>query len=220
MGVPAGISIRSLSGLSPEQMPPALKELCETGWGAGDGVPGAKGDPGEDGAQGAQGIQGIQGIQGATGAQGPSAGWTMVSAASDQTVTNTATLADDAALTFAMAANTKYRIRGRIFWDTTAAGDFKYTFVGPASPTLVRSEIIAPIAGAAPAYGAIATAYPSASGVTLAGTGTTGGWVSVDLIVHNGANAGTFKFQFAQGTQSNDSGAIRRAGSYLEWSTA
>ena len=186
-----------------------------------DGATGPQGPAGADGAQGPQGIQGIQGIQGPQGPQGlPGTGWGILSAASDQTRANSAVLVDDDTLTFSMSANTKYRIRGRIFYDTTATGDFKYTFVGPASPTLVRGEVIATVAGATPANTAISTAYPSATGVSLTGTGANGGWISLDMIVHNGANAGAFLFRFAQNTQSNDTGAIRRAGSYLEWNTA
>lgn len=145
-------------------------------------------------------------------------GWRTQTKQADQAVINSATLIDDTELQFPMLANRTYRIRGKIFWDTTANGDYKYTFVGPASPTLVRGEITAGIAGSTPAFSAILTAYPSSTGVSLAGTGTTGGYIFIDMIVKNGANAGTFKLQFAQGTASNDTGAINRAGSYLEWS--
>lgn len=185
------------------------------------GPQGVKGDKGDTGATGSTGPQGDTGPQGATGAQGPpGSGWAILSKAADQTVTNSATLVDDNTLTFSMAASTKYRIRGRIFFDTTAAADIKYTFVGPASPTLVRGELIGTIAGGTPAATAISTAYPSSSGVALAGSGTTGGWISFDFIVQNGSNAGAFTFRFAQNTQTNDSGAIVRAGSYMEYNVA
>ncbi len=145
----------------------------------------------------------------------------MLSQAATQIVANSAVLADSNTMTFAMAANTKYRVRGVIFYDTTATGDMKYTFVGPASPTLFRSEILATIAGGTPAFSAIATAYPSSSGVALIGTGTTGGQIVFDIIVHNGANATpNFKLQFAQNTQTNDSGAQVLAGSYMEYAVA
>ncbi len=180
------------------------------------GPQGPAGDTGPDGATGPQGIQGVQGPQGAPG----NTYWTTASQATTQVVANSATLTDSNTLKFAIAASTKYRVRGVIFYDTTAAGDMKYTFSGPASPTLVRSEILATIAGAVPAYVAVATAYPSSSGVALAGTGTTGGRIAFDFVVHNGANAGTFLFRFAQNTQTNDSGAQVLAGSYLEWAVA
>jgi hypothetical protein len=144
----------------------------------------------------------------------------MLSKSADESRINSAVLSNDNTLFFSMAAATKYRIRGVIFFDTTAAGDFKYTFVGPASPTLVRSELQAVIAGGTPAWAIIATAYPSSSGVALAGTGTTGGYIRFDFIVHNGSNVLNFAFQFAQNTQTNDTGAIVRAGSYMEYSIA
>jgi hypothetical protein len=38
--------------------------------------------------------------------------------------------------------------------------------------------------------------------------------------VHNGANASTAVFKFAQNVESNNSGAIVRAGSYMEYAVA
>jgi hypothetical protein len=152
---------------------------------------------------------------------GGQAGWTTLSKSADQSVINSAALVSDNTLTFPMLASTKYRVRGKIFFDTTAAGDFKYTFTGPASPTLVRSEIVVSTPGAAPTIPAITTAYPNSSGVAITSTsGTTGGHIAIDMIIHNGLNAGNFTFQFAQNTATNDTGAIVRAGSYLEFSVA
>jgi hypothetical protein len=164
-------------------------------------------------------VTGPTGADGVAGPTGPASGWTVLSKTADQTRANNATLVDDTDLQFSMLANTKYRIRGRIYFDTTATGDMKYTFVGPGSPTQLRSEIKAVTAGGTPAFAAVATAYPSSSGVALTGTGTTGGFIEFDFIVHN-LSAGSFKFQFAQNTQSNDSGVIVRAGSYLEYAVS
>jgi hypothetical protein len=61
---------------------------------------------------------------------------------------------------------------------------------------------------------------PAAGSTTLAGSGTTGGYVGFDMIFQNGSNAANFQLQFAQGTQTNDAGAIVRAGSYIEWSVS
>ena len=47
------------------------------------------------------------------------------------------TLFNDAALHFAMLANTKYSIFGMIIYDTGATPDFKFDITGPTSPTLV-----------------------------------------------------------------------------------
>lgn len=197
----------------------------------GVSVTGATGPTGLDGAAGATGPTGASvtgptgptgpsGADGAAGPTGPASGWTVLSKAADQTRNNSAVLVADDTLSFSMLANTKYRIRGRIYYDTTAAADFKYTFVGPASPTLVRSEIKAVAAGGTPAFAAVGTAYPSSTGVALTGNAATGGFIEFDFVVHNGANAGTFQFQFAQNTQTNDTGAIVRAGSYLEYAAA
>lgn len=63
---------------------------------------------------------------------------------------------------------------------------------------------------------AVDTAF-SAADLTLTGTGTNGGFVMLSGVVHNGANAGTFSFQWAQNT-SDGTATVVRAGSYLEYS--
>jgi len=147
----------------------------------------------------------------------PNERWITLSKAGDQAVINQATLQDDDTMQFSMAASTKYRIRMKVFWDTTAAGDFKYGFSQPSSPTLIRNELITGVSGSTPAFAAIGTSLTTST--SLAGTGTTGGYLFLDCIYHNN-NAGTFKFQFAQNTATNDTGAIVRAGSYLEYQVA
>lgn len=133
----------------------------------------------------------------------------------DQLVTNSATLTDDNYLQVYLSASTKYCIRGIIYWDTTATGDFKYAFIGPTSPTLVRMNRTSCIAGGTPAVvGVLDTALPGST--ALVGTGTTGGYLAFDCIIHNGANAGVFKFQFAQNTQTAAESATVRAGSWIQ----
>ena len=144
------------------------------------------------------------------------AAWTTVLKSADETITSDNTLDDDAILKFAMAANTKYTFRARIFFDTTAAADFKYRHAGPASPTLVRvhrREVIA--GGTADTTSTVDVAY-SAADISLAGAGTTGGYIELDGTIHNGANAGDFTFQWAQ-NMSDASNTTVRAGSYVEW---
>jgi hypothetical protein len=117
-----------------------------------------------------------------------------------------------------MAANTKYVIRIEVWFDTTAAGDFKYGFNGPAiGAGLIRMHRRAIIAGAAAfTVSAVATAYDPTTGIALAGTGTNGGYIGLSGIVQNGATAGTFDFRWAQ--NASDAGnTIVRAGSYLEY---
>lgn len=145
-------------------------------------------------------------------------GWIMKSKAGDETRINNAVLSNDADLQFSMAANTKYRIRINIFWDTTAAGDYKFAITGPASPTLVRSARRQAVAGVLPAGVVEDVAYLGST--ALVSATALGNTLYIEMIVHNGANAGTFAIQFAQNTQTNDTGVIHRAGSYLEYAVA
>lgn len=135
---------------------------------------------------------------------------------SDQTKTADAALANDTDLIFSMVASTKYRIRILVFFDTTAAADFKFALSGPAAPTLVRifRKHVDP-AALTTLVVAAEVAY-TASTAVAAGAGTTGGFVEFEMIVHNGVNAGTFGFQWAQNT-SDASNTIVRAGSFLAY---
>jgi hypothetical protein len=142
--------------------------------------------------------------------------WTTVIKPSDQPRTANATLAADSALLFAMAANTRYFVRGEVFFDTTANGDFKWRHAGPASPTLVRilRRWVVP---AATAFAGIAVdqAY-SAADLAVLSASTNGGYIALEGVIHNGANAGNFEFRWAQNT-SDPGNTIVRAGSYLEY---
>jgi len=160
------------------------------------------------------------GDKGDTGAAGSDAAnnWSIKSKAADEPVINSSVLQNDDDLFFSMVANTNYRIRAKIFWDTTAAGDFKYGFSQPGAITLIRSELITGAAGSTPAFAAIATSITTSASLT--GTGTTGGYLFLDCIVHNGVNNGTFQFMFSQNTATADTGAIVRAGSYMEYAIA
>ena len=182
-----------------------------------NGAQGAQGASGSNGAQGAQGAAGSNGAQGAQGTQGAAGGtWTTVKKTADQSKSSTTTLATDSELSFALAANTKYAVRGRIFFNTGATGDFKWRHAGPASPTLVRIKrhAIVPVATAFSGI-AVDTAF-SAADITITGTSAGEGYIEFEGIVQNGANAGTFDFRWAQNT-SDVTATIVRAGSYLEW---
>lgn len=111
----------------------------------------------------------------------------------------TTTLADDPHLLFPVVANAQYAFRFQLFFDTTAAGDFKIALNGPASPVGVRfmRQAILPGATAWSVVG-VTTAY--GTGVALAGTGTTGGYCEGNGILSNGANAGNVAVQWAQNT--------------------
>jgi len=166
---------------------------------------------------GIQGIQGIQGTQGIQGVQGISV-WTTIDKVNDTTRTASTTLTADPDLQFSMAANTKYAIRIEVWYDTTAAGDFKYGFNGPAiGAGVIRMSRYAIIAGAtAFTVSAVATAYDPTTGISLAGTGTNGGYIALHGLIQNGATAGTFDFRWSQNT-SDAGNTIVRGGSYLEY---
>lgn len=141
--------------------------------------------------------------------------WTVVTKQTDEARSSTATLADDAELKFAMEANTKYLVRGRIFFDTAATPDLKFGFNGPTSPTRVRVETRSVVPGAT-AYGTIAVASVyETSGIAVAGSGTTGGFIAFEAIIENGSTAGDFVFTWAQNTSNASSTTVLR-GSYLE----
>jgi len=141
--------------------------------------------------------------------------WNTVVKATDETIQSDTTLDADAALVFPMLANTKYAVRGFVLFDTGATGDFKWRHAGPAAPTLVRIHRRGIIgAGTADATILVDLAY-SAADVALAGAAGAG-MVMFEGIIHNGANAGNFQFQWAQNASEAVDTTVR-AGSYLEW---
>ena len=199
----------------------------------GDGDEGPIGPPGPLGATGPAG-------SGATGAQGPMGPilmsftdpydaepmmmppdvpprWTMVTVGTLQNVTNSSTLVDSV-LKFSMLASRDYIVRMVAIFDTTAAGDMKYQFTGPASPTRVRLNCQDKPPAATATGGGMLTAFSSVR--TVLSASTDGGSVIVDGLIENGVNAGDVVFQFAQNTLTNDAGVTLRVGSYLEWTTA
>jgi hypothetical protein len=131
------------------------------------------------------------------------------------TRTATTVLADDPHLTFPVAANASYVFEYRIFFDTTAAGDFKLALTGPASPTGIRfyRSCVAP---GATAFSSIGVSTALGSGLALTGTGTTGGYCEGRGILLNGANAGNVTVQWAQNTSDAGSTSVL-TGSTLHW---
>lgn len=137
--------------------------------------------------------------------------WKTVAQTADQAVVNSSTpVASE--LTFALAASTKYRIRGLVHFETTGAADFLYSMQAPAAPTLVR------VIHEEHPYGG-----PTTTGVdnvfvprTMIADADGFGYLRFDVLLHN-LNAGSFTFAFAQGTPVADTGAIMSAGSYLEY---
>lgn len=134
--------------------------------------------------------------------------------AADQPRPNS-TMAADSALTFAAAANTKYRFRLEVYFSTGALAGFKFALTAPASPTYAAffHQVVAPGAIALSALGLEVTLGQA---ITPSITGNGSGVVLASGTIHNGANAGTVAFSWAQAA-TNASAAIVRAGSLLEW---
>lgn len=141
--------------------------------------------------------------------------WTYVQQQSSQSKSSDTVSASNT-LVFAMAANTKYLIKGLIVTGAAADCDFRWRHSGPASPTRVRlaRHMIAPSASAHSGI-AVDTAYSSAD-IDLTTASGTEGKIVFDGIVENGANAGNWEFQFGVVTVSGNT-AIVRAGSYIAY---
>jgi hypothetical protein len=170
---------------------------------------------GRQGIQGPQGLQGLQGLQGIQGIAGVSAR-TTVFKTSDETITNDATLNNDSQLFFTVAANTTYQFRLEVLFDSGSTPDFKYRHSGPANPTLVRITQQDSPPGSTTLTYSVATAFSAADVVVNGGAVTNGGYVKLTGIIQNGANAGTFRFQWAQNNSSGTATTVR-AGSYVEY---
>jgi len=164
-------------------------------------------------------------------------GWNTISPNTDLARTNTAALAADPTLKFAMAASTKYRIRGQV-WFLHSAGSgsqvVKFGIGGPASPTLLLGRL--DFLQSSIQSGAFGNSHTPQGGDFMAYNTTTGlagltasyltlsaaGWATClgfECIVHNGANAADFALYWSQTTATSAATISRLAGSYLEYST-
>jgi hypothetical protein len=148
----------------------------------------------------------------ATGAGGR----TLVYKTADQSITSDSTLNNDSELFFTMAANTKYQFKLEVFFDSGTTPDFKWRHSGPTSPTLVRIVERGSAPGSTTLSFNVATAYSSSDNALTSSSATTGGYVSLEGIIHNGVNAGDFHFQWSQNSSSTTATTVR-AGSYIEY---
>lgn len=139
--------------------------------------------------------------------------WQSVVKAADTTRNTNATTSADPDLQIGLLANTNYAIRIVVKLRSTAAGDFKWGLAGPASPTEVYGAHIA-----AAQIGNTQTfeAYPT--NLSLIGSAAGAYVLVIELTVENGANAGTFSFDWAQNTSDAGPTAVK-AGSYIEYRT-
>ena len=150
--------------------------------------------------------------------------WTTIEAtdqATSGTRSNTATLAADSQLTFAMAANTVYAIRAFVSILTAAGGSgAKVGFTGPASPTRVAIRghwtALAPdITTVLSLTGRDFTSYDT-TGVLTSGAASRTLRVVYEGVIHNGSNTGAFAITWAQQSAVAEN-TIRLNGSYLEY---
>lgn len=140
-----------------------------------------------------------------------STAWTTIFKPTNQSKVNN-TKAADPDLKVTMLANTKYVIRGQGFV-TEGGGGFVGHFSGPASPTNVQFMHYGIDAGAT-SFSASIVKQDTAYGVDLIASGNC--VFRFECIVHNGANAGDFTFDWAQ-LGTNAVATILYAGSYLEY---
>lgn len=141
--------------------------------------------------------------------------WRTIRKTADQSKTTDQVASDDPILKFHMEANRKYSIRIAIYFTAGASPDIEYGLSGPASPTVVHVSRRSRAPNATAYVVAFEAAYTPTTFISGNDTSTLGE-IFFDLIVHNGANAGTFAFQWAQGNSSATATTIR-AGSYLQW---
>lgn len=145
-----------------------------------------------------------------------------------QTLTATTTYADVTATSgnfaFDITANSVWRARFVLPFGVSGNGGLKVQLTGPSAPTLVAAK-----GPGYPAYDFAATAattvFPSATAFSAdifaynasgAGVGTTigSGTLILDVIIVNGANAGTVTLQAAQNTAAGS--ATLSAGCFME----
>lgn len=139
--------------------------------------------------------------------------WTLVSKTVTETITSDSVVNDDSTLVVSVAANTTYRIRIHIFIETTAAADFTFNMNGPASPTKMSCGVTAITESASVASDALSDYVAQ---INMAWASGTVGHAQVNCTFHNGANAGTFTFAWAQTTSTAVDTSVLK-GSYLEW---
>ena len=132
----------------------------------------------------------------------------------DQTVNNSATLVTVPEFKIPVGKYERFICRWNLFYTTNVAADLKYFVDIPASPTLFRLALT----GVNPKAEELSEAPLTAegSGVAIATDTGTDGFLQLNGIVNNGANAGDIIFQFAQnGAHASDTKIL--AGSYFEY---
>ncbi len=130
-------------------------------------------------------------IAGATAAKGLTAFLT------SNYTNSTTTFSSVSGLSFSVAANTNYKVRCDLDYQTSATtADVKIQWTGPASPTAVTYDLVTEVT-ASTLSASVATAFSTA--LSEAGTPTTATNfpLTLTLTLINGANAGTIQLQAA-----------------------
>lgn len=142
--------------------------------------------------------------------------WTLVARTGDATLGNDTTINNDDTLSFSYASG-YYAYSIRVYYTTTAAGDFKFANAWSANLSRTNYCYSHVIPGTAAGTAALFSGVLVASGteITMAGTGTTGGYIQIDG-AFQASGAGTFNFQWSKA--SADAGTTTvHAGSYLQY---
>lgn len=148
------------------------------------------------------------------GAFAPSqSSWTVVTKSANESRASNTTVTADSELTFAVAANTKYRFRAVACVNSHSTPDIDVRISCPASPTLIEYSCSLPSA-----TNSSLSYHVTGGNVQVGGGfGTDNETVIVfDGILHNGSNAGNVAVSWSQ-LVSNATASIMRAGSYIEY---
>ena len=146
----------------------------------------------------------------ASGSQSP---WVTVKKPADESIQSDTTLSGDTDLTFLATANKTYAIRGRIWFSTPAAADFKFRF-SFAGTSIFIHEVSIPCGSATETVG-IETASPTTT-ISCLGAGTTGGYLEFDGVLVTDNTPRSLFFSWAQVTSTGSNTTVK-AGSYLEY---
>lgn len=147
----------------------------------------------------------------------PAGQWTKVTKPSDTNRINTTTSTNDPDLQFTATANTNYNIRGCIWYNTNANGDFRIQLAGPGSPDHVRVTWYRILPTRTVFVTSVANGY--SSDVTLIDTTGGNGYVEFEAVVDLGASGGTIAIAWAQGTLDAVNNTTVLRGSYIEYTT-
>ena len=143
-------------------------------------------------------------------------GWVAISKGSDEAQQDNS-LSADSDLVISTDASSTYRIRGRVWFTTPAAADFKYRFRHTTAVTIlwVKHKYTAPLA-AAETEQAVEIGTPTTTiSVLSAGTVNDPGFIEFEaLLITN--TAGSWVFDWAQVTTTATDTKVK-AGSYLEY---